>query len=230
MNNGVLGLDEVGFVGVTSKMYSMFVVKGSTDALLLYMHYYWTALQQGTNQPWATDSYCMKGLGWGAQRFRKAKNFLIENGTIEIIQRKKETGRFGKSYVKLKMISHEKEPPLVSKPLSGSHDDRQETTNALSNKKNAEENKETVDSLFDVFYENYPVKQAHSYAKECWNRKVKTIGVAKQAIGSLELFKQTDQWAVKKMIPHPSTFINQRRWESEIEKKEGEKVGAFADL
>jgi len=58
--------------------------KVGVDAFTLYNFYCWCASWQLTNQVKATDSFCMKGLHWGRDRFRKAKNLLIKEKIIEV--------------------------------------------------------------------------------------------------------------------------------------------------
>jgi hypothetical protein len=48
------------------------------DAFVLYGFYQYTGIWQGTDQPKATDGYCMKGLRWSDRKFRRAKTALIE--------------------------------------------------------------------------------------------------------------------------------------------------------
>jgi len=80
------------------------LLKKSPDAIALYMFYYYTAKWQGTNQPKATPSYCMKGLKWGEIRFAKADKILKQMGLIEKISAKDEQGKIIGWYVKLNYI------------------------------------------------------------------------------------------------------------------------------
>ena len=81
--------------------------KLNSDALALYHFYTLTAVRQSSalghpnNTIKATSSYCMKGLGWGKERFFKAKKLLIDNGFVESIVRKDEGGTIEGYYVKL---------------------------------------------------------------------------------------------------------------------------------
>ena len=75
----------------------------------LYSFYYAKARQDNTNQPWAVDKYCMKGLGWGKDKFYRIKKLLLENKFIEQIQSTDEkTGKFDKNYIKVNYISNTK--------------------------------------------------------------------------------------------------------------------------
>ena len=81
--------------------------KLNSDALALYHFYTLTAVRQSSalghpnNTIKATSSYCMKGLGWGKERFFKAKKLLIDNGFVESVVRKDEGGTIEGYYVKL---------------------------------------------------------------------------------------------------------------------------------
>ena len=75
--------------------------------LALYCFYYLTARRQKTNQPWASDSYCMNGLGWSGGRFYKAKKLLLQHRFIEIVKKSRNAnGTFGKTYVKVCYMSN----------------------------------------------------------------------------------------------------------------------------
>jgi len=83
-------------------------LSNSTNALDLYLFYYQHAKSQNTNQPWATASFCAKGLGWSAtnlDRVRSAKKGLIKLGLIKDIPA---AGRNSKAYIKIKYITTEK--------------------------------------------------------------------------------------------------------------------------
>lgn len=57
------------------------------DAFALYHFYAYTATRQKTNNVKATDTFCMKGLGWGKTRFYRAKKTLQDLDLIESIAR-----------------------------------------------------------------------------------------------------------------------------------------------
>lgn len=106
--------------------------KKNPDSVSLYMFYYYTAKWQETNQIKAVSSYCKKGLGWGDEKFNKAKKTLTETGLIEDFKRldlktKKITGW----YVKLNYIFKKKTSEAVSRGVDEPVGGFQET-NALS--------------------------------------------------------------------------------------------------
>jgi len=74
--------------------------KHSGDLMAVYSFYCYMAKWQRTNQVYATNSYCMKGLKFGGNRFQRAKNKLIELGLVENIK----TGNHGKWYILIRYI------------------------------------------------------------------------------------------------------------------------------
>lgn len=45
--------------------------------------------------------------------------------------------------------------------------------------------------------------------------------VLAKMLDAIERQKQSDQWQEPKFIPHPTTWLNQRRWEDEDGQPEG---------
>ena len=82
-------------------------------------------------------------------------------------------------------------------------------------------NPKTVKPLadFDEFWSQYPKKIGKAAAGKSW-RKIKPSAELHQTIlAAVSAHKTTDQWTKDggKFIPHPATWLNQRRWEDEIE-------------
>lgn len=102
------------------------------DALALYLFYYKTAKRQETNQPFASKTFCKKGLGWGSARFQKAKDTLEKHGlTTQIKRIDEKTKRVKGWYVRLNYLWKEETQRAhfqrVAFPEGGKRD-----TNALS--------------------------------------------------------------------------------------------------
>ena len=70
----------------------------------------------------------------------------------------------------------------------------------------------TVD--FETFWKAYPKRIGKGAAYKAWLKAKPVLAVVLQA---LSWQKETDQWAKDdgQFIPHPSTYLNQRRWEDE---------------
>lgn len=74
------------------------------ELIALYVFYYYTAKWQHTNQPKASDKFCMSGLKWGHTKFYKTKEKLLELHLIEKVCKKTEYGKIIKWYVKVNFI------------------------------------------------------------------------------------------------------------------------------
>lgn len=74
------------------------------DLIALYCFYYYTAKWQKTNQPKATDKYCMSGLKWGHERFYKTKEKLSKLNLIEKVCDKTIDKKIIGWYVKVNFI------------------------------------------------------------------------------------------------------------------------------
>ena len=143
-----IGIDVEGdILFITVAKYKLFLSYGKkgADALMLYLHYMFTARIQATNSVWANNSYIREGLDWSRDRLKDAKKLLIQLELIEQKQEKTTDGTFGKPYVVVKTKTTPFEinkiedkstgvlknrPPV--QPLGGKKD-----TNALTNKRNA---------------------------------------------------------------------------------------------
>lgn len=73
--------------------------------------------------------------------------------------------------------------------------------------------------LFDNFYEQYPKKVGKQKALTSWNNLCKNNSSLKYStiIDALKLQAQSHQWKDKQFIPHPTTWLNQKRWEDDAE-------------
>ena len=68
--------------------------------------------------------------------------------------------------------------------------------------------------LFNRFWMAYPRKESKVAAQQAF-KKIKANGTtAESMLLWLEDAKQSEQWQDLSKVPHPSTCLNQRRWES----------------
>jgi hypothetical protein len=67
------------------------------------------------------------------------------------------------------------------------------------------------DSDFETFYSSYPKKVAKPNARKAWDKNKCQL---EQVLPALEKHKKT--WNDPQFIPHPATWLNQRRWEDDI--------------
>lgn len=86
---------------------TLFKLENCADCIALYVFYYKTAKWQKTNSIRANDLYVKKCLKWGADKIKKTKATLKENGLINIIQRRKD-GKIEGWYVELSYLATQK--------------------------------------------------------------------------------------------------------------------------
>lgn len=70
---------------------------------------------------------------------------------------------------------------------------------------------------FNKFWGAYPKKVSKTTAEKSFKKLKVDDELLIKMINSLEVHKQSKQWQDKQYIPNPSTWLNQKRWEDEIE-------------
>jgi hypothetical protein len=89
---------------------------------------------------------------------------------------------------------------------------------AANHKQECKEHKETIyTSSFLKFWEAYPKKTGKGEAFKAWNKIKPPKPTTEEIIQSVQTHNKTEQWRNKQYIPNPATFLNQRRWEDEVE-------------
>lgn len=73
---------------------------------------------------------------------------------------------------------------------------------------------------FDAFWNTYPRKVGKAAAEKSFKKLNADDGLLKVILLAIDNQKQSKQWSDKQFIPHPATWINQRRWEDEIDNAE----------
>ncbi len=86
--------------------------------------------------------------------------------------------------------------------------------------KNTQKNEAAPPSLglFDSFWTIYPKKVAKCKIEALWKSR-KLDAIAPAIIEAVQRYSRTEQWQKDKgrYVPNPETFLNQKRWEDEIE-------------
>lgn len=77
--------------------------------------------------------------------------------------------------------------------------------------------KEIYKERFEKFYFSYPRKVGKANVEKWFNKNKPDEELFNKIMTALEEHKKTKQWQDKQFIPHPSTWLNQKRWEDEIE-------------
>ncbi len=75
---------------------------------------------------------------------------------------------------------------------------------------------------FEIFWNAYPKKQAKTAAEKVFRRLKIDDALLMTILSALELQKKSKQWQDKQFIPHPATWLNQRRWEDETDEPQND--------
>lgn len=75
--------------------------------------------------------------------------------------------------------------------------------------------------FFWLFWQAYPRKIDKDKARRAWQKLRPDNLLARQMLQSLKRWKVCDQWQDERYIPHPSVWLNNRRWEAEPPKGGG---------
>lgn len=72
---------------------------------------------------------------------------------------------------------------------------------------------------FETFWKSYPRKVAKQKCQRWWLQRVINQEELDSMLKTLTRYKETDQWKkdAGKFIPHPYTWLNQGRWEDDVE-------------
>ena len=71
-----------------------------------------------------------------------------------------------------------------------------------------------LQSDFDIVWNQYPRKTAKAAARKAWHKLAPDTETVQAMLDALVWQKETAQWK-RGIIPHFSTWLNQRRWEDE---------------
>ncbi len=109
-------------------------------------------------------------------------------------------------------------------------------TEATTNTEAESNTEESVykDANFRAFWNAYPNKTGKGSAWKSWQKLKVSDVLSKRIIASVEAHKNTRQWKNEngRFIPNPATFLNQRRFDDEVEKSSSESkiISKYAGL
>lgn len=83
------------------------------------------------------------------------------------------------------------------------------------------------DAMFDQFWTRYPKKVAKPAAEKAWHKINPSPDLLAAILAGIECQKSSAQWMSDggKFIPHPSTWLSERRWEDEAAVVKGFSAG-----
>jgi hypothetical protein len=100
-------------------------------------------------------------------------------------------------------------------------DDNQVSTKSPHKVSKGKVSKEKIIDMpdrFDEFWVSYPNKKAKKKAEQSWSKLKMTEELFKVIMSGLEKAKSSPQWKKDdgQFIPHPTTWLNQERWNDEV--------------
>lgn len=184
-----------------------------------------TALTYKTGECWATNSYFANLYNVSTRSITSWIAHLEKNNYIQTETFYKENSKeIEKRVIKIPIennfytYGNKFLEGYRKKDLGGIEKNFQE--NNTSNNNTSINNKEIYKERFEIFYKAYP-KHLKKAEVEKWFLKNKPDETLfKTIMTQLEKFKQTKEWSNTQYIPYPSTWLNQKRWEDQIETKE----------
>lgn len=84
---------------------------------------------------------------------------------------------------------------------------------------------------FDVFWNKYPKRVSKEKAKKAFFKLNLDDVVFSEILNSIEKFKKTESWKTEKgkYIPYPASWLNQKRWEDELNIEENNVIKKYAE-
>jgi hypothetical protein len=76
--------------------------------------------------------------------------------------------------------------------------------------------KQLIEQKFEKFWDVYPKKVAKQAALKAFIKISNLEATHEKILEGVERWKASNQWKDPQFIPHPTTFLNGRRWEDEI--------------
>lgn len=134
--------------------------------------------------------------------------------------------RFGKRYATNDTSSDVPETAHLGQKMAHLSDKNGTSNKTVSVYSTVRHNNEGIP--FDQFWLLYPKKKDKSKAEKKW-KKLKDVD-QKVVIEDIEKRKESREWKKDggQFIPYPSTYLNGRRWEDDLEIYQGRKVDNFA--
>ena len=99
---------------------------------------------------------------------------------------------------------------------NSSQQEREREERKERSKEKKEEKEKELSIKFDRFWQAYPRKVCKKAAFEKFRAAMKKDVTLEQMLEALEEHKGSEQWQDPQYIPHPSTWLNQERWDDEL--------------
>ena len=195
------------------------------NAKLLYAEI--TALQEASGYCWASNKYLGDLFTLKPDTVGKLISELETAGYVEVsIIRDAETKEVLQRRVRT--LSAAPLPDKNPVPLPDKYPDRiiqdnndipPKAPQGGQRRKRRDDWRETAEHMperFERFWRAYPRGEKRQAAIRAWDKLAPTAEMADQMAAALKRQLQSEDWQRGIGIPHPSTWLNQRRWTDEI--------------
>ena len=195
------------------------------NAKLLYAEI--TALQEASGYCWASNKYLGDLFTLKPDTVGKLISELETAGYVEVsIIRDAETKEVLQRRVRTLAAAPlpDKNPvPLPDKNpdriIQDNNDIPPKAPQGGQRRKRRDDWRETAEHMperFERFWKAYPRGEKRQAAIRAWDKLAPTAEMADQMAAALKRQLQSEDWQRGIGIPHPSTWLNQRRWTDEI--------------
>lgn len=218
----------------------LFLLENPADCIALYILYYKTAKWQKTNIVKATDEYVKKILNWGADKTKKTKKILKENGLINIIQRRTDNKISGWYVEVLYLVNKQKENDIKIKVENiNNTTEKQELSFPRSSYQNTnalkeyiiclkKENISSFNELKEIFLENsdnknYDSNELKNHFEDIWQIYPRKEGKAKACTYFLQWVKGKTINGIKTKLTDEQIYMAVLAYKKKCEKENTEK-------
>lgn len=156
--------------------------------------------------------------------------FLINAGLLTKHDNYRDNGSQTSNSYELHLMDTETPRKNIPTPLENISDPPQKNLPTLNLGNNNLVNEQiNIELHFDRFYQMYPRKVGKGAAKKAFFLALKKSSAQKIIDAALE-YNKACAGKDKKFIPHPSTWLNQERWDDEVEYDQGQVDTAFRSM
>ena len=176
--------------------------------------------------------FLAKEWGWSKN---KVSGFLSNLEQDQMIQRPHHSNRDrvrDSQFTRILIVNYGRFQPQKNEERDSERDTKRTRAGQRRDRNNNDNNVDNDNNnSFDRFWVEYPRKVSKKKAWDIWKRLKPTPELAEKIIESVKLAKQTPQWKKDngQFIPHPSTYLNQERWNDELGSPKT-KVGKYDHL
>lgn len=168
--------------------------------------------------------------GAGRDAVRSALRELEKFGYLTRVQRHDASGHFSRNeYVVTDEPASEADAPLTGFPATVEPSAGEPSPDEPMTENPTQQNKDCTNTpysppqgdvdwaLFEQFWSAYPRKQNKDRARRAWKKLRPDMALCQAMSDALERDRRSEQWRKNngEFIPHPSSWLNGRRWEDE---------------